>query len=114
EPLAGLKGLCEVGEEFVGQFLSRSVDQPLSKLCQFASDLCLDLIAQERTAFLFGQVDFCTALREARNAALSFPRDLVAVRRIEVAQRDLSFEPRRYRPDLHPGDRTKSALIGLL
>jgi len=71
-----LKSLRKIGEELVGQFLGRAVDQPLAELRQFAADLGLDLIAQQRTAFLFGQVNFCPALREARDATSPSPEIL--------------------------------------
>src|ERR1700754_1789428 len=93
--------LGEVGEEFVGQFLGRSVDQALAELGQLAADLRLDIITQERAAVLVGERHGGAALGEAGDAPLAFARDLVAIGRIEITQGDLALEARRHRPDLH-------------
>src|ERR1700676_1424677 len=87
-----LHRLGEIREKFIGQFLGRTVDQPLPELRQLAADLRLDIIRQQRAAILVGQSHRGTALGKARNPALAFARDLVAVRRVEIAQRDPALE----------------------
>src|SRR6185437_5055563 len=74
--------LCEIGEELVGQFLGRAVDQALTELGQLAADLRLDVVAQKRAAVLVGERHGRTALGKAGDATLALARDLVAVRRI--------------------------------
>src|SRR6185437_2597464 len=106
--------LCEIGEELVGQFLGRTVDQALAELGQLAADLRLDVVTQKRAAVLVGERHGGAALGEACNPALALAGDLVAVRRIEIAQGDLAPEARRHRPDLHLGHRAKTVLVGLL
>src|SRR5215470_5348153 len=76
-----LYGFGEIGEEFVGQFLGRTVDQALAELRQLAADLGLDVIAEQRAAILVGQPHGGAALGEAGDTALAFARDLVAVGR---------------------------------
>src|ERR1700745_2445695 len=95
-------------KKLVGQFLGRSVDQPLTELGQLAADLRLDVVSEQRAAILFGQGHRCAALGEPCDSALPFPRDLVAIRRIEIAQRAPALEASRYRPDLHLGDRPET------
>src|ERR1700751_2644050 len=109
-----LYGLYEIGEELVGQFLGRAVDQALAELGQLAADLRLDVIAEQRAAILVGEPHGGAALGKAGHAALAFARDLVAVGRVEIAQSDLALEARRDRTDLHLGDGTKAVLVGLL
>src|ERR1700760_4222421 len=90
-----LYGLCEIGKELVGQFLRRAVDQPLAELGQLAADLRLDIVAQKRAAVLVGQRHRGAALGQAGNPALALARDLVAVGRVEIAERHLALEARR-------------------
>src|SRR6267378_5019022 len=71
-----LHRLGEIGKELIGQFLGRTVDQALSELGQFAADLRLDIIAQQRAAVLFRQAHGGAALGETGDAALAFARDL--------------------------------------
>src|SRR4051794_35228415 len=100
-----LHRLGEIGEKFIGQFLGGPVDQPLSELGQLAADLRLDIVFQQGTAVLFGQPDNCATLGKSGDAALALAGNLVAIRRIEIAQSDATLEARRYRPDLHFCDR---------
>src|SRR6476661_11228503 len=94
EPLLGsaLYRLGEIGEKFVGQFLGRTVDQALPELRQLAADLRLDVVSQQGAVVLFGQRHGRTTLGETRDTALAFARYLVAIRRIEIAQRDPALE----------------------
>src|SRR3979411_1644087 len=62
--MSALHRLGKIGEEFVRQFLGRSVDQALSELGQFAADLRLDIIAQQGAAILFGEAHGRAALGE--------------------------------------------------
>src|SRR5258705_1600563 len=109
-----LHRLGEIGKKFVGQFLGRPVDQALAELRQLAADLRLDVVTEQRAAVLFGKRHRRAALGESGDAALAFARDLVAVPRVEIAQRDLALEARRHRPDLHFGGRAKAVLVGFL
>src|SRR5262249_14262920 len=109
-----LYGFGEIGEEFVGQFLGRTVDQALAELRQLAADLGLDVIAEQRAAILVGQPHGGAALGEAGDAALAFARDFVAVGWVEIAQGDLALEARRDGADLHFGYGAKAVLVGLL
>src|ERR1700675_1315299 len=94
QPCTGsaLNSFGEIGEEFIGQLLGRTVDQALSELGQLAADLRLDIVAQQRAAVLFRQSHGGAALGKTSDAALAFARDLVAVRRVEIAQGDLALE----------------------
>src|SRR5215470_9997015 len=76
--LLTLHRLGEIGEEFVGQFLGRAIDQALAELRQLAADLGFDIVAEQRAAILVGQRHGGAALGEAGHAALAFPGDLVA------------------------------------
>src|SRR5580698_2168881 len=82
--------LGEIREKLIRQFLGRTVDQALPELGQLAADLRLDIVAQQRAAVLFGQRHRGAALGKTGDPALAFARDLVAVRRVEVAERDLA------------------------
>src|SRR5690242_9506552 len=106
--------LCEIGEELVGQLLGRAVDQALAELGQLAADLRLDIVAQKRAAVLVGERDGGTALGESGNPALALARDLVTVRRVEIAERDLALEAGRHRADLHLGGGAETVLVSLL
>src|SRR6202171_4220060 len=106
--------LGEIGEKFIGQFLGLPVYQRLAELGQFAADLGLDIIGQQGAAILVGQRHRCATLGEAGDPTLAFARNLVAVGRVEIAERDPAFEAGRDRPDLHRGDRTKAVVFGLL
>src|ERR1700749_1812065 len=107
-----LYGLCEIREKLVGQLLGRAVDQTLAELGQLAADLRLDVVAQKRAAVLVGERHGGAALGEAGYPALALAGDLVAVGRIEIAERNLALEARRHRPDLHLGHRAKAAIVG--
>src|SRR5580704_8657276 len=104
--------LCEIGEELVGQFLGRAVDQAPAELGQLAADLRLDVVAQKRAAVLVGKRHDGAALGEAGDPALALARDLVAVGRIEIAQGDLALEARRYRANLHLRHGAKAVVVG--
>src|SRR5438034_5170870 len=111
---SALHRLGEIGEKFIGQFLGRTIDQALPELRQLAADLRLDIVSQQSAVVLFGQRHGRTTLGEARDTALAFAGYLVAIRRVEIAQRDPALEAGRHRPDLHLGDGTKTAVFGLL
>src|SRR5258708_34339917 len=91
-PESALNSFGEIGKELIGQFLGRTVDQALSELGQFAADLRLDIIAQQRAAVLFRQAHGGAALGETGAPALAFARDLVSVRRGTVAERTLGTD----------------------
>src|SRR5258708_39657428 len=86
-PGLALHRLGEIREKFVGQFLGRTVDQPLAELGELAADLRLDVVGQQSAAILFGQCHRRATLGEACNAALAFAGNLVAVRPSRVAPR---------------------------
>src|SRR6267143_3857062 len=54
-PRLALHRLGEIRKKLIGQFLGRTVDQPLPELGELAADLRLDVIGQQRTAILVGQ-----------------------------------------------------------
>src|SRR5665213_3834634 len=90
--VSALYRLGKVCEKLVGQFLGRTVDQPLAELGELAADLGLDIVGQQRAAVLVGQRHRGAALGEAGDTALALARDLVAVGRVEIAQRNLALE----------------------
>jgi hypothetical protein len=45
---AGLHGLGEFREEFIGKLLGGAIDEPLAELRQLSADLGLDIITEER------------------------------------------------------------------
>src|SRR6185437_15493756 len=69
----------ELGEEIVRHLLGRAGDQALAELGELAADLRLDVIGEQRAAVLVGERHHGAALGKARNAALAFAGDLVAV-----------------------------------
>src|SRR5213592_3776839 len=95
---SALYRLGEVREKFVGQFLGGAVDEALAELRQLAADLRLDVVGEQRAAVLLRELDHRAPLGESGDSALALTGDLVAVRRIEIAQRDLALEARRHRP----------------
>src|SRR5258708_21679414 len=107
---SALYRLGEIRKKFVGQFLGCTVDQPLPELGELATDLRLDIVGQQRTAVLLGQPHRRAALGEAGDTALAFTRYLVAVGRIEIAQRHAPLEPGRHQPDLHLGHRAETVV----
>src|ERR1700721_2962169 len=109
---SALYRLGEIGEKLVGQFLGRTVDQPLPELGELATDLSLDIIAQQGAAVLLGQRHRGAALGEAGDDALALAGDSVAVGRIEIAQGDLALEAGRYRADLLFGGGAKAVVLG--
>src|SRR5260370_29241568 len=98
-----LHRLGEIREKFIGQFLGRTVDQPLTELGELAADLRLDVVGQQSAAVLFGQCHRRATLGEACNAPLAFAGNLVAVRRVEIAEGNPALEAGRPRPHLPPG-----------
>src|SRR5262249_38086432 len=92
--------LDEFVEEIVGHLARGAVDQPGADLRQFPADLSLDAVAQHRVAAVLVERDFGATLGKAGDAALALAGDRVAVGRVEIGQRDLAGEGRRYRPDL--------------
>src|ERR1700737_2399444 len=113
-PGLALYHLGEIREKLFGQFLGRTVDQPLTELGQLAADLRLDVVGQQSAAVLFGQCHRRATLGEAGDTALAFARNLVAIRRGEIAQRDPALEAGRHRPDLHFRDRAETIVLGFL
>src|SRR3984893_5462021 len=85
-PGLALHRLGEIREKFIGQFLSRTVDLPLYELGELAACLGLIVVLHQHAAALFGQLQRGAALGESGNAALALARDLLAVRRIEIAE----------------------------
>src|SRR5207302_10859434 len=106
--------LGEIREKVIGQFLGGAVDQTLAELRQLAADLRLDVVGEQRATVLLGELHDRAALGEAGHPALALAGDLVAVRRVEIAERDLALEARRHRADLHFRHRAKTAVVGLL
>src|SRR5215831_13964721 len=92
-------------EELVRHLLGGAGDQPLAQLGELAADLRLDIVGEQGAAVLGGEHDLSTALGEARNAALAFARDLVAVGRIEIGEMDLALPLGLDGPDLGYRDR---------
>jgi hypothetical protein len=77
-------------EKIVGKLLCGAVDQALTKLRELAADLRLDRVDEQGAAVLRFELDGRAAGGEARDAAVALAADLVAVRRIEIGQRDLA------------------------
>lgn len=75
ERLGNLQLKCsrEIGEELVGEFLGRAVDEPLSQLRKLSTDLRLDLIGQQRAIIPLKQSNLCATFREACDTALPSP-----------------------------------------
>src|SRR5262245_13322255 len=96
--------LRELGEEIVGRLLGRTVDQALPELGELAADLRLHVIGEQRAAVLVGERHLGAALGEARDTALAFAGDAVAVGRIEIGEAHLALPARLDRPDLDGGD----------
>ena len=98
---SALHGLGEIGEELVGQFLGRAVDQALAELGELAADLGLDIIAQERAAILVGQLD----------------RGQETERRATLLSTSLQYPPNRDLSDVltpsGPGPATRAAVSSL-
>src|SRR5215471_1070536 len=82
--------LGEIRKKFVGELLGGAVDQALAELRQLAADLSLDIIGQQRAAILLGEPYRRAALRKAGDPALAFAGDLIAIRRVEIAEHDLA------------------------
>src|ERR1700682_2135866 len=106
--------LGEIREKLIGQFLGRTVDQPLAELGELAADLSLDVVGQQSAALLFSQCHRRATLGEAGDTALALAGNLVTIRRVEIAQRDPALEAGRHRPDLHLGDRAETIVVGFL
>src|SRR5260370_34957183 len=81
-----LHRLGEIREKFIGQFLGRTVDQPLTELGELAADLRLDVVGQQSAAVLFGQCHRRATLGHACDPALAPPWNLVPGRGIESVQ----------------------------
>src|SRR5688572_1831003 len=90
--LLTLHGFREIREELIRQFLGRAVDQALAELCQLAADLRLDIVGERSPTVLLRKRNRRATLGKSCNAALAFAGDPVAVRRIEIAQRDTALE----------------------
>src|SRR6266576_3631486 len=85
-PRLALHRLGEIRKKLIGQFLGRTVDQPLPELSELAADLGFDIIRQQRSAITIGQIYRRAALSEPVDDALALTRYLVAIRRIEIAE----------------------------
>src|SRR5262249_3406957 len=86
-----LRGL---GDEIVGGLLCGAVAQALSQLGELAADLRLHVVGQKRAAVLVGERYLGSAFGKARDAALPFAGNPVAVGRIEIGQPHLAFPAR--------------------
>src|SRR6185437_797688 len=95
----------EILKKIVGNLLGGAVDQALAELGEFAANLGLHVIGQQRAAVLFGQRHRGAAFGETGNAAIALARYLVAVGRVEIGEMNLAFETRLHRADLGDGDR---------
>ena len=103
-PPAAAHGLGEVGEELVRHLLGDAIDEPPAELGQLAADLGLHVVIQlGRAAVGVFELHHGAALGETRHAALALADDPVAVRRIDIGERDFSLEGGAHRPDLDLG-----------
>src|SRR6202451_3409862 len=109
-----LHRIDEIAEEIVGHFLGGAVDQALAELRKLAADLRLDVVGQQRAAVLGRKLHRGAALGKAGDAALALAGNLVAVRRIDIGQRDAAFEFRLHRPNLDGGDGLETGVGGFL
>src|SRR3982075_422112 len=89
----------ELAEEFAGQLACRPFDQPRPDLGDLTTDLGIDIVVQDGPAAVVAQGDNGAALGETGHAALPFAGDPVAVRRVDVGQRNLAGEAGADRPD---------------
>src|SRR5260370_16572647 len=74
---SALHRLGEIREKFVGQFLGCTVDQPLPELGELATDLCLAIVGQQRTAALVAHPPGRPPLPEPAPTPPPFPRYFV-------------------------------------
>src|SRR5690606_39162183 len=74
----------EILEKLVRQLLGCAIDQPLAELGELAADLRFPIVGHARAASLLGERDRRAALGKAGHTAVALPRNLVAVRRVEV------------------------------
>jgi hypothetical protein len=70
-----IDGSGKLFEKFIGHFLCRAVDKPLTELRKFAADLRLDGIAKQRTVLFRLKLDRRPALGKARYPAVALPRN---------------------------------------
>src|SRR5262249_10075381 len=88
-------------EELTGELFRGRVDQPAAELRQLAADLCIDFVSEDRgVSAISGQLDRRSALGKAGGTTGAFAGDAVAVRRVEIGQRNLAAEGRLHRADL--------------
>ncbi len=97
--------LGEFGKEIIGHLARRAIDQPRTDLRQLAADGGIDAVFQQRPIAIWLKVDLGAAAGKAGGPALAFAGDLVAVGRIEVAERYFAVEAGLHRADAggHPG-----------
>src|SRR5215469_13753753 len=100
----------KIREKIVGDFFGRAIDQTLTELRQLAADLGVDVVGQKRAAIFRRELDRSAALGKAGNPTVPLSGNLIAVRRIEIGQRDPAFEFCFDRPDL---DRSNCLKLGI-
>ncbi len=89
----------ETLEEKPGHLFCCGVDQSAAELRQLAADIGVHRVVQDGFIAILFKPDDRASLGEAGDAALTFARDPIAVRRIEVRQRDCALE---FRGDRDP------------
>src|SRR5207245_5386601 len=90
--LSGFGTHCirEVRKKIVGDFLGGAIDESLTELRKLAADLSIDIVRQKRAAVFWRELDRGAALGKAGDPAIALPGDFIAVRRVEIGQRDLA------------------------
>jgi hypothetical protein len=96
-----------------GPTISPSRLKKTADLRQPTAHLGVNFIRQQRVVARLRQPDPRTSLGEPGRAGLAFARDHIAVRRIELRERDRAGEARADRTDLD-GDRRLEAVAGFL
>jgi hypothetical protein len=93
--------LPERRKKLACEFFCRRVDQALAELRQFAADLRIDIIMQDRDLRAFGfETDGRAALGKPGHAAGTFAGNPIAVRRVQIGLCHLAAEGRFDRSDL--------------
>lgn len=82
----------ETFEEKAGHLFCGGVDQPAAELRKFAADLRGHIIVEDGVIAVLFQPHNGASLGEARDSALAFACDAIAVRRIEVRQCDSALK----------------------
>ena len=97
--MLALHFFVEAPEEIFCHGLGRTIDQPLTQLGDLAPHRGMHRVGQLATTFVGRQLDLGAAFAEPGWTALPLKRELVAGRRIDVAEGDLAAEFGRHRPD---------------